>query len=241
MPPSAALDRARSMWAGLAGTGDTFPANGEVRVVASADSALAPDGWVGIVALGGGALATVPRPALVAPVRAALSNRDRGPVLDLDRVLAALPVADVLGPATLAYVDRSEFTGADRDGVAVERLADGPEQLAALLAGADEAEVDESGLAGLTSDAFVIRDGAHPVAAAGWRSWPGGIAHLLVLTAPYHRGRGLGRQVASAATAAALDVGLAPQWRARPAASRRIARSLGFREYGGQLSVRPVG
>jgi hypothetical protein len=36
----------------------------------------------------------------------------------------------------------------------------------------------------------------------------------------------------------ALDDGLLPQWRARPEPSRRLARTLGFRELGAQLSIR---
>ncbi|MFB9852823.1 GNAT family N-acetyltransferase [Micromonospora andamanensis] len=58
-----------------------------------------------------------------------------------------------------------------------------------------------------------------------------------MLTAPSRRGRGLARTVAAAATADSLAEGLLPQWRARPAASRRVARALGFRELGAQLSV----
>lgn len=75
-----------------------------------------------------------------------------------------------------------------------------------------------------------------PTRSAGFREWPGGTAHLCVLTAPRVRGRGLARQVAAAATAYALASGHLPQWRARPAASRRVARALGFRELGSQLS-----
>ncbi|GIF69144.1 hypothetical protein Ais01nite_71790 [Asanoa ishikariensis] len=59
-----------------------------------------------------------------------------------------------------------------------------------------------------------------------------------MLTAPEHRGRGLARAVAGAATTEALAVGLLPQWRARPEASRRVGRVLGYRELGWQLSVR---
>ncbi|WP_437441411.1 GNAT family N-acetyltransferase [Streptomyces aureus] len=54
----------------------------------------------------------------------------------------------------------------------------------------------------------------------------------------YGRGRRLARHAGSAAVAHALAAGLLPQWRARPPASRRVARSLGFRELGSQLSVR---
>lgn len=42
----------------------------------------------------------------------------------------------------------------------------------------------------------------------------------------------------SAAVAHALTAGLLPQWRARAQASRRVARALGLRELGSQLSVR---
>jgi hypothetical protein len=35
-----------------------------------------------------------------------------------------------------------------------------------------------------------------------------------------------------------VEAGRLPQWRARPPASRRVARSLGFRELGFQVSIR---
>jgi len=58
-----------------------------------------------------------------------------------------------------------------------------------------------------------------------------------VLTAPERRGLGLARVVASAAVADSLANRLLPQWRARPEPSRLVARALGFRELGGQLSI----
>ncbi|GAA2750536.1 GNAT family N-acetyltransferase [Kitasatospora cinereorecta] len=81
------------------------------------------------------------------------------------------------------------------------------------------------------------------VAAAGYRRWPRDTAHLSVLTAAGHRGRGLARATASAAVAHALSRSLLPQWRARPDASRGVAAALGFRELGTQLSLtfRPPG
>ena len=66
----------------------------------------------------------------------------------------------------------------------------------------------------------------------------GGAAHLSVLTAASARGRGLGRRAASAAVAHAIAAGRLPQWRARPEASRHVARTLGFRELGAQVSLR---
>jgi hypothetical protein len=58
---------------------------------------------------------------------------------------------------------------------------------------------------------------------------------------PLARGRGLARTVGAAAVAHALDAGLLVQWRARAAASRRVAAVLGFRELGTQLSVEMAG
>nr|WP_198602438.1 GNAT family N-acetyltransferase [Streptomyces sp. DH-12] len=74
--------------------------------------------------------------------------------------------------------------------------------------------------------------------AAAHQAWPRRTAHPSVLTAPEHRGRGPAKTGASAAVAHALGAGLMPQWRARRASSRRVARSLGFREIGAQSSVR---
>ncbi|MCC5575676.1 GNAT family N-acetyltransferase [Microtetraspora sp. AC03309] len=62
-------------------------------------------------------------------------------------------------------------------------------------------------------------------------------AQLSVLTAATYRGHGRARLVASVAVADALVNGLPPQWRARPESSRRVARALGFREFGSQTSL----
>jgi hypothetical protein len=43
---------------------------------------------------------------------------------------------------------------------------------------------------------------------------------------------------ASAAVADAIEKERLPQWRARSAASRRVARALGFYELGAQVSIR---
>lgn len=76
------------------------------------------------------------------------------------------------------------------------------------------------------------------VAPGRYAARPRSVAHLCVLVAPHHRGRGLATIVASTAVPHALDAGLLPQWRARPYPSRRVAAALGFREPGAQLSVR---
>ncbi|MEV6974175.1 GNAT family N-acetyltransferase [Kitasatospora sp. NPDC093806] len=162
-------------------------------------------------------------------------------VTDPGTVRAALPVGRVLGPAVLAYVGDDGFRPAAPGASAVGRLPGGHPELRGLEGLAGEEEAGEASLSEITSPAFVVRDerGAL-VAAAGYRSWPGRTAHLGVLTAPAHRGRGLARVTGSAATAHALAAGLLPQWRARPAASRRVAGALGFRELGAQLSFEPA-
>ena len=102
-------------------------------------------------------------------------------------------------------------------------------------------DVEESGLQGITSPAFAVCEHGQVVAAAGYRDWPCGTAHLSVLTAAAARGRGFARAAASAAVAHAIGEGRLPQWRARPEASRRVACALGFRELGSQVSIRLAG
>lgn len=236
--PQSALDRACEMWTGLARVPVTFPRRGGVSVVTSVESQLCPPQWAGIVALGGAAIATVPDSRLVEPLRDALVNPAGETTIDLDRLRAALAVVDVLGPATLAYLEAEDFVGG-HEAAAVERLPAGHHEVRGLLAAVEDADADESGLEGITSAAFVVREGPDVVAAAGYRSWPGSVAHLCILTASRYRGRGLARLTASAAVTDALERRLVPQWRARLEPSRRVARALGFRELGTQVSVRP--
>ena len=107
-----------------------------------------------------------------------------------------------------------------------------------FLLAADTDNAGESGIGEITTPAFAIREHGQVVAAAGYRDWPCGTAHLSVLTASAARGRGLAQAAASAAVAHAIAEGRLPQWRARPRASRRVARALGFRELGAQVSIR---
>ena len=76
------------------------------------------------------------------------------------------------------------------------------------------------------------------MAAAGYRDWPCDTAHVSVLTAAAARGRGLARVTGSAAVSHAIENHRLPQWRARVEASQRVARALGFRELGSQVSIR---
>ena len=229
------LARTRALWIELAGVPVAFEA-AAVTVVVSPDPALCPPGWVGIVTLGDAAIATAPDDASAAAVRRALTGLTPSAMIDPAVVQARVPVAATLGPAALAYCDGTGFRGAATAGV--HALPVDHDDVAAFLAAVPSADADEAGLDAITSPAFVVRAGSGVVAAAGYRDWPAGTAHVGVLTAPDHRGRGLARAVASAAVADAVAAGRLAQWRARVPASRRVARALGFTELGGQLSGR---
>ncbi|MGI9006153.1 MAG: GNAT family N-acetyltransferase [Streptosporangiaceae bacterium] len=220
-----------------------------LRVTASAGSGICPPGWIGIVTIGGAVLATAPDQASALAVQGAMASVPLARVTDPDVLRTRLPVVDLLGPASLAYLapgPDSPGLGADEPG-ADEPGADEP-QLAELspqdpslrdfLAAADPAERDESGLAGITSPAFAVTRSGRVLSAAGYRRWPNGFAHLCVLTAADARGGGLARLGGAAAVGHALAAGLLPQWRARLEPSRAVARSLGFADLGHQVSLR---
>jgi hypothetical protein len=228
------LQRARRLWVGLAGTPVVFR-DAAVEVAVSPGSLLCPPGWVGIVALESAVIATAPDRDVAETVRRALNDLPTTAMTDSAAVRDTLPVDETLGPATLAYCDAAGFRPADS--TAVEMIHANHADLKTLLARVSADDADESGLAEITSPAFVVRTETEVIAAAGHRAWPGNTAHISVLTAPAERGQGLARVVATAAITNALQSGLLPQWRARPEASRRVARALGFHELGSQLSI----
>jgi RimJ/RimL family protein N-acetyltransferase len=230
-----ATERSRAMWESLAGVPVTFgPA---VRVAVSPLSRVSPPGWVGIVVISGAAIVIAPAPPAAQAVQEALGGLPAASLTDAAVLTARLPVAERLGPASLAYLDAAEFRPQHGRAVA-ERSRPADEELRAFLAAADDGDAEESGLAEITSPAFAVHEDGRIVAAAGYRDWPGQVAHLSVLTAAPARGRGLARIAASAAVTHAIHAGRLPQWRARPAASRRVALALGFRELGAQVSLR---
>ena len=218
------LRRVREVWAGLAGVPVSF---GD-PVVVSPESLLCPPGWAGVVVIGDAAIVTAPSARAAELMRGGLAGLPVADWTSPEALRSRLPIEAVLGPATLAYCSR--LSSPPPAGIVRGDVAD-------LVASVSEDDAGEAGLDEITSAASVIRSGGRVVAAAGYRRWPGDVAHLSVLTAPSHRGRGLAKQVAAAATADALEAGLLPQWRARPEPSRRVARALGFTEMGAQLSV----
>ncbi|MFH9970132.1 GNAT family N-acetyltransferase [Streptomyces mirabilis] len=231
------LKQAQGVWETLAAVPVSFPLVGGLNVVTSPASQLAPPSWTGIVVLGDSAIVTTPTDRAAQVLRQILARIPTSSLTSAEAVGAVLPVSEVLGPAVLGYVSRDGFRPVPADRC-VERLAPGHQDLTTLVKSVPPEDAGESGMDEITSAAFVVRKGADVVAAAGFQVWPAATAHLCVLTASGERGRGLARQVASAAVAQALADGLLPQWRARPMASRNVARALGFRELGSQLSLR---
>ncbi|WP_329161755.1 GNAT family N-acetyltransferase [Streptomyces anulatus] len=240
MPTDLLVSRARALWRELAAEpAAAFGTPGRPAVFVAPKSSLAPPSWVGVVAVGDAALITAPTGRAADSVRIALDGLTTEELTDPSTVAGLLSTADTLGPAVLGYLSPGGLRPvATAEANPVGSLAPGHAALRAMLADAGRSDAGESGLADVTSPVFVVRNGTEVLAAAGYERWPRDTAHLCVLTAPGVRGRGLARQVAHAATEHALTAGLLPQWRARPPASRRVARALGYREAGRQLSVR---
>ncbi|MBA2552623.1 MAG: GNAT family N-acetyltransferase [Geodermatophilaceae bacterium] len=144
-----------------------------------------------------------------------------------------------LGPAVLEYLDADQFVPQDSSGLIAVDADDAG--LAALAERCGPEDAAESDVRVWASPVWVLAEGDMVVAASGFEVWADAVAHLGVLTDPSHRGRGLGRRVAGAAVAAALERGLIPQWRARAdlTASRRVAEVLGFEERGQQAVFWP--
>lgn len=235
------IARVKGLWEYLAGTDARFgPA---ISVAVAARSYLCPPGWVGIVVIGDTVLATAPDHRTARHVERALGGLPAASLTGAEVLAGRLRIAAILGPATLAYLGPADFRPQPHDAITGPLDLDHP-GLRQFLMAASTDDLEESGLREITSPAFAVRgDGqdGQVVAAAGYRDWPRGTAHLCVLTAAGARGRGLGRAAASAAVAHATEDGKLPQWRARAQESRHIARALGFRELGSQVSIRLAG
>lgn len=224
---------ARRVWARLAGLDELRG----LQVVVDPASGLGRAGWIAILALDGTVTASVPRAELREPVEIALA----GLTLD-DAIRPAVvrprlpPTAAVLGPAWLSYPPHDFAPGEGSDHP--DPLS--PAELAAFLARAPRDEVLESSMDDPLDHLFASRTATGALAAVcGYRRWANGVAHLSVLTDPTHRREGHGRRAATPAIRHAIGAGLLPQWRARPAASKALARRLGLVEMGAQLGFQP--
>lgn len=231
------IEHLRAVWAGLGDVPVAAFSSDVPRAVAAAGSRLCPPGWVGAVVIDGSALITTPSEESAKHVSRALARLRGEQVTDPGVVSALLPVADVLGPAWLSYPNPAGPPRLHPTGHAQRLVAD-HDDLLQLQRAVSADDLEESGLQEITSDAFVVREDGVVTSAAVYRRWPHQVAHLCVLTAASARGRGLAAIAAGAAVSDAVGRGLLPQWRARPAASRRVAAQLGFQQLGCQLSIR---
>jgi len=227
---AASVHRVRAMWATLAGA-ERFPETG-AQVITNPDSKICPPGWAGVVAIGDGIIATVPSDADLAPMSRVLECVT--PDGDWEPAFAA--ALERHGPANLAYRDNT--TGRPDGDDAIEPHAAGDEDVLAFLARTPAEDREEAGIEACTSVLACIRRDEPLVAAAGHRVWLDEIAHLSVLVDPRYRGRQLATMAAASATEPALAQGFLAQWRARPPASRAVARKLGYVDLGRQISLR---
>ena len=235
---AALIAAARELWEYLAGTAAGFaPA---ISVAVAPRSSVCPPGWAGIVVTGNAVLATAPDHGTALAVERALSDLPAAWLTGAEVLRRRLRIAEIRGPAALAYLDPADFRPQPGAGITGPLDLD-HRGLQRFLIAAGAGDVEESGLRGITSPAFAVCEHGQVVAAAGYRDWPCGTAHLSVLTASGARDRGLARAAASAAVTHAIGEGRMPQWRARPEVSRRVARALGFRELGSQVSIRLAG
>lgn len=140
----------------------------------------------------------------------------------------------LIGRALLAYADESTFTPAPA-AHAVRQTDRGAVEQA--VSQCHEDDRDESGLLEMSTWFSAEEDGV-PVAAAGYEGWPRSVAHCGVAVGGEHRGRGLGRSVASAAVGHALREHAVAQWRSRDTntTSTRLGERLGFVQVGSQTS-----
>jgi RimJ/RimL family protein N-acetyltransferase len=226
------IGRVRALWESL-GPGASFAPAPRAAVVPG--SRMCPPGWAGLVVIGGQVLITAPDQRAAGLIEDALSGVPLDAITSAEVLRRRLPVAELRGPARLAYLDPAGFR--PERGIEAVPMDPGQPGFRQFLAAVSPADREECGLDDITSPAFVIQERGRVVAAAGYQGWPEQTAHLSLLTAPAARHRGLGRAAASAAVAHALAHQRLPQWRARVEASRRVARALGFRDLGAQVSL----
>jgi hypothetical protein len=187
--PAALTEQARGRWESLSGGGAFAPVP---RVAVSPRSRMCPPGWVGLVVIGDRVLITAPDQAVADLVQGALGDVVAAAVTSAEVLSRRLPVAELRGPASLAYLDPAEFCPAPGHGIA-RPLDPGQPGFRQFLRAASPEDREESGIEEITSPAFTVQERGQVVAAAGYRDWPEQTAHLSVLTAPAARGRGLAR------------------------------------------------
>lgn len=180
-----------------------------------------------VVELGTAMAVAAPRRAL-----ALLETQHRVTLRSAEATAAALPGSHVIGSAHLL------FTGT-RPAAASHPVVPGDDRdLVKVRAAVADDEWAEAGVEPMERH-WAVRDGGEPLAVAGYQRWHSTIAHVGVVVATPHRGRGYASAAATGAVCAAIDAGLIAQWRCRigNAASLGLAHRLGFTRVGAQSAV----
>ena len=147
-PVAALIATARELWEYLAGTAAGFaPA---ISVAVAPRSSLCPPGWAGVVVIGDAALATAPDHGTALLVGQALSGLPAASLTGADVLRRRLRMAEIRGPAALAYLDPADFRPQRGAGITGPLDLDHPGlQRFLMAAGADD--VGESGIQQITS------------------------------------------------------------------------------------------
>jgi GNAT superfamily N-acetyltransferase len=143
---------------------------------------------------------SVPAP-LVEDTIAGLANCEASGAMDASVVspIYGDAVERVIGPAWIGYADTTDFHPADTHGA--RRLEDSDHaMLRALSAACSTEDWEHSGVAFDRAPIFGCFARDSLVAACSYEPWGQHLLHVGVVTHPDHRGKGLGRAVASAAT-----------------------------------------
>lgn len=176
----------------------------------------------------------------VPTLAAATRDLDASDALDRRRWPDLLPddsITVIHGPSVHAYLDSVAELPDPDDVVEVDH-----EALAELRAACPAAEWAEGGF-GDTGRVFGLYRSGMLVAAGNLTDWRDVPSDIGLITHPDHRGRGYGLRVGAFAARFAIAAAGIARYRALAdnAASRRIARRLGFAEYGGNLMIRLAG
>ena len=158
----------------------------------------------------------------------------------LARAIEPLEIERIVGPAFIGYgtaqtLDLSsapsarELTRADTNAVARLRAACSP-----VAWGHGGSDLQAVPCFGCFDDRGAL------CALAGYKTWGGAIAHIAIVTAPSHQGRGHATAAVACAAQHALAAGLLAQYRtlASNGPSMGVAKKLGFQHYGSSVFVR---
>ena len=181
-----------------------------------------------------GSVVVVSPPALIR-VLSPISHPD---LLDLEVLLRLLVEFQPkpVGVATISYVDSSTLRKTSSSHPVHIAQA---RELEEVLSSGSRDEQEESGISTIPMLFGAKSEDGDVGALAGYEVWNSKIAQMGVLAKPKYRGTGLAFAAAHAASKAAMDSELVPQWRCRIGnePSHRLSEQLGFQKLGHQLAV----